>query len=345
MPSLLPQDSNQTPAKPQSPASPGPSFRMHQPEDRRYAAGQAKTAGTEQWVNVAAEGAAPVAPPPPKPVAPPIPMPKPAITAPKPAAPPPMPASAPKIEPRRVGRNFHLPEQETTGQTVQGKKIFTEASDKLVEIKKSESIGQLMGAKKEFKPKAEAELNLISEKYEDVVQKQFWMKLKSLLTIVLFFVIISSAGFAAIKFYKLTIVKEYNETKASLRNLETELAAFNKEQVQAERLKKRAMLLQTLLDNHVYWTVLFDKLEHNTADRVYYTNFSSIENGDIIITAVGPEYKDAAEQLAILQKADFVAGVEMNSYTQIKKTDENEKEITEVQFNINLQLKKDALLR
>ena len=144
---------------------------MHLPEDRRYAAGESRTAGAEQWVKVAAEGAVPAAPPQPRPVAPPIPMPKPAISAPKPVMPPPS-QPAPKIEKGRGGRNFHLPEQQQSGQTVHGKKIYTEAADKLVDIKKSESIGQIMGAKKELKPKAEAELNLISEKYEDVVQKR-----------------------------------------------------------------------------------------------------------------------------------------------------------------------------
>ena len=74
--------------------------------------------------------------------------------------------------------------------------------------------------------------------------------------------------------------------------------------------------MQVLLENHIYWTALFDELEHNIAKDVYYTNFVAESNGDILLTAKTKTYHSVAEQLQIFQKADFVQSVEVSSASQ-----------------------------
>jgi len=341
---LLKQNGNQFTDKGQSQQA-TPSFRLHMPEDRRYEASNGVSAGAERWVKVDANAPKqnpPVRQQPPQ-------APKPPMTAPivrEVTRPQPPQIPKPQPETRRDSeKRFHIPEQQKFDQNIQGKKVITQAADKLVAIRKTEPIGELFTGKKELTPSEDADLNLISEKYDDVVLVQFWTKVKSLVMLVLLFVIIFACGFAGIKFYKLSIVTEFNTIKTELQQLEKDLTAFNSEQVQSEKLKKRAQLLQEVLANHVYWTNIFDKLEHSTQNNVYYTNFMVDETGKLTLSAVAVNYQDAAEQLAILQKADFVSEVEMNAITQQKSQTAENKETTAVQFNINMKLKETSLLK
>ncbi|MBU1132563.1 hypothetical protein KKC32_04965 [Patescibacteria group bacterium] len=369
---------------------PLPSFKLHQPEEMEKTAVEdniEKELGDEITfgVEIPAEKPAaappkpiieqkpvqPIAPPKPliehKPVQPiipprppierkPIPL-KPAVEVKppqpverKPIAPKPIMEKKPVQPKEKIPFRLHIPEIQKE-ERLQGTRVIKENSDKFEEIEKPPTVMEYL-RKKPIVPVGEAgaEVNLISANFEQTLNKNFWEKLKSLLTIVLILVILFAAGFVGIKIYKMQLLDQESALKQSVKELENELVSFNDEQSQAERLRKRAMALEELLNSHVYWTKIFDALEHNTAENVLYTNFVAEDSGRILLSAVGNKYSDAAEQLYLFENADFAQSVEINSVTMMQpETAETpisqEAPETQVQFAISLMLKDKSLIK
>ncbi len=241
-----------------------------------------------------------------------------------------------------------------------GKKIIRETADEIEDVKTSKSLASLFQrglAVIRFK-KPPAEINLISEDYVGIVRTQFWRRLNVLLVVILMFLLLFSGVFLVIKFEKIKLAGEYSGLMQSISQTEAEINSFSSDQLQADNLYERAKILQVLLENHIYWTALFDELEHNIAKDVYYTNFVAESNGDILLTAKTKTYHSVAEQLQIFQKADFVQSVEVSSASQSAEETVDEfafeTEMTEpelpanyfpIEFNITLHLMDNALLK
>ena len=250
---------------------------------------------------------------------------------------------------------MHLPEKiSNEGLDDKGRKVIRETSDKTREIVRPQSFLDLM--KRRVRAislkKTPAEINLISEDYQKVVVEQFWRRLSLILIALLGLLLVFSIAYVGLKIYKLKLINVYETTAYELQKATSEIAAYETDEAQIEKLAERARILQVMLKNHLYWTKLFDILEHHTAENVLYNSLVAEDSGRVLLAATAKSYADVAKQIFIFENADFVKGIEVSSAgrstseTSEKSGDKEIKtEKTEVQFNVNLTLKDDALLK
>ena len=101
--------------------------------------------------------------------------------------------------------------------------------------------------------------------------------------------------------------------------------------------------VENLLGSHLYWTKVFAALEQNTVKDVYYSSFAAAENGDVLMAAIGKDYKSLARQLLVLQNAkEFVRDVAIvGGRAEIAP---NTVEILQVQFTVKLKLNPEIFL-
>lgn len=256
-------------------------------------------------------------------------------------------------QPPETKMKMHVPEMlGANGLDRQGKKVISETSDKIGEIIKPQSFFDLLKRKVQAitLKKSSAEINLISEDYQKVVVDQFWRRLNFILMALLGLVIVFSAIYIGIKIYKMNLISAYETTAYELQKADDEIASFEADETQLSSLQNRAQILQVILKNHLYWTKLFDALEHNTAANILYSSFVAEDSGRVLLAATGKSYADAAKQIFIFENADFVKAVEVSSASRaVNETTEQTggKEVkiekAEVQFNISLTLKDGAL--
>jgi len=365
-----------------------PDFKMHLPEKKDEVQKAEVKQETEEWIKLEGQELAPKKkrgifrlkqkekptppPPPPKVVADPqrsrgerpVPPAPPKIKMPALSPPPkvetPLPPPPPEKKSNKgLKMRFPQDERELNGT---GKKIIQETSDKVERARKSKPLADYFKkglAVLRFK-KPPAEVNLISEDYQEVVLGQFWLRVKYILILVLVFVLLFSGAYFGIKFYKKDLVKEYNDLDGLISQTQAEINLYGTGKLQVQKLKERAKVLQILLKNHIYWTEFLTELEHNTVENVYYTGITAEDTGKIVLSAKAKNYTDVARQLAVFQEADFVELVDLNAASKaapevfesefdlelgIEEPEEPVALDTMVSFDINLQLVPVALLK
>lgn len=253
-----------------------------------------------------------------------------------------MPKAAEKIK-------MHVPENDNGRESgVNAKEVIREAGDKLQEIVKPQSFFNVLKHKVQTLnlKKTPAEVNLISEDYQKVVVGEFWKRLNLILIGLLIVLLIFSAAFVGLKIYKMKLIDAYRTTAYELEQVENEISSYQADAAQMEKLKDRAAVLKVMLKNHLYWTKLFDALEHHTAENVVYTNFAAEDAGKVLLSATAKSYADAGKQIYIFENADFVKNVEVSSASRSETADKNGvKANSEIQFNISLTLKDNALVK
>src|SRR3989338_2989639 len=179
-----------------------------------------------------------------------------------------------------------------------------------VELKQKESKLR----RDEEKRKTEFDINLIPE---DLAKEQaaalpkrlFWSGL-------VVFICLLSIGtvYAGITWYKLNIDKQIEALQAEIKDLNSEIARYEKDKVDVIDLQQRLKLIRELISRHIYWTKFFDQLEKYTIKEIYFTNFSMGGHEKFVLTAIGRDYESVAKQLVAFQQAsDFIKAVEINA--------------------------------
>ena len=79
-------------------------------------------------------------------------------------------------------------------------------------------------------------------------------------------------------------------------NKKIELAKNNIKEVMI--LQNKLILIESLLDKHVYWTNFFKFLEDTTIEDVYYSGFSGTTNGTYVLLASAESFNMLAKQIA-----------------------------------------------
>ncbi|MBI5076764.1 hypothetical protein HZB94_00060 [Candidatus Falkowbacteria bacterium] len=196
-----------------------------------------------------------------------------------------------------------------------GKQIIRETTDKIAEIKESTPLFDFLKTKIEtlkFR-RPPAEVNLISDDYAAVARLEFWRRIKVLMAIILIFCLICAACFFAIKIKRASLAKQFVDLSYAIDQTTAEINSFSMERAQAEKMKDRASVLKILLKNHLYWTKIFDFLEHNISANVYFTNFVAESKGNILLTGEVKSYSDIAKQLYIFENSELLKSAVVNS--------------------------------
>lgn len=122
-----------------------------------------------------------------------------------------------------------------------------------------------------------------------------------------------------------------------LHSLDSTILGYRGLQGEINTASNTLTAVQTMLDEHVYWTQWFSYLERSTLQSVYYTNFSGSTNGTMNLQAIAPDFATVAQQIALFQSLPEVTSVEVNTATRSGSVDATTEAGT-VQFSVSLQV-------
>lgn len=122
-----------------------------------------------------------------------------------------------------------------------------------------------------------------------------------------------------------------------LHSLDSTILGYRGLQSEINASSNTLTAVQTMLDEHVYWTQWFSYLERSTLQSVYYTNFSGSTNGTMNLQAIAPDFATVAQQIALFQSLPEVTAVEVNTATRSGSLDATTEAGT-VQFSVSLQV-------
>lgn len=130
-----------------------------------------------------------------------------------------------------------------------------------------------------------------------------------------------------------------DELKSQKSTIQKDLAEMGTVKRKVRVLENKLKESKALLDDHLYWTHLFDGLETHTHSQVSYTGFSGGAGDSLTLKATAPSYNIAAKQLLIFQSAKgFASDVEISGISQTK---DKESGSSHVSFSITLTLNQD----
>lgn len=190
--------------------------------------------------------------------------------------------------------------------------------------------------------RSDFEVNLMPEELEgDLLLAKKRMVQLGLL--VLGSVLVCLMVFAGLFLYESSIENKTTNLEGEIGIVEEEISLYREMQKAAINLKQRTDTINDLMDEHVYWTNFFTKLEEYTAKNVYFQSFNGdLTGGRVSLTARAASFLDVGRQLLIFQEAeDFLEGVEINGAsvaTEITGLGENSTERPVVDFTITLEV-------
>ncbi len=214
---------------------------------------------------------------------------------------------------------------------------------KVKEVKPEKKKMKIYEPKKEVFLKPSLGITLIPEEEEAPVYFPPNKQLAIVFVFGLLALILSGVFYLAMNFYQSSIKNQIKDVSMNLESLNKEIANYEEEKVEAEKIQGKLEAIKYLLATHFYWTKFFDLLEKNTIPNVYYTNFVASSDGAVSLSAVGKNFSSVAEQLVSFEEAkNLVKEVNITSASaQVDPTGE----ITAANFEIELKLVPDALLK
>ncbi len=112
----------------------------------------------------------------------------------------------------------------------------------------------------------------------------------------------------------------------------------------SQKLQKQFVAVKGLIENHVYWSPFFQKLEETTIPDVYYVRINISQTGEVVLRAVAKSYAAAARQIRAFEKTpSFVDGVTVKEAV-VELQPESILPVPIVAFDISLDLE-DSLLK
>lgn len=133
------------------------------------------------------------------------------------------------------------------------------------------------------------------------------------------------------------------EVQSRLTQVNAAVRNFEEEKGSAQALQKQFLLVETVLDNHVYWTPFLQKLEETTIPDVYYVSVTSSRSGEIRLSAIAKTYTAAARQIRAFERAThFVQSVNIQE-AMLKPQPDSKLPVPIVAFDIQLTLTPNAL--
>ncbi len=196
-------------------------------------------------------------------------------------------------------------------------------------------------------PKQKETPNLLTEDYYTGIKRKFWRIFRNWSILFLLTAVIGVAVY--VYFYqkrseKQAIIIDFDQKIVEVKQ---KISLYDTSKDLLKDLEKKISAISDLQNGRIRWTVFLDHLERNISKGVYYTDLTADESGKVLLTARTKSYADVARQLEILENADFVEKVEINSASQEEIKNLGTKESVDVlypiRFQINLFLQKDIL--
>ncbi len=130
---------------------------------------------------------------------------------------------------------------------------------------------------------------------------------------------------------------------------ESELNQLKKTVTNLGDFRAKALEVQKLMKQHVYWTQLFTYLEEHTLPGVYYNRFNGDTSGKYTLTGKAEDFDNFIKQMALWQENDpytqsvFFEGANMKQEeTRSRSGSQNDTETKSfVEFDMNLEIDKN----
>ncbi|MFH1207298.1 MAG: hypothetical protein V1668_01690 [Patescibacteria group bacterium] len=248
------------------------------------------------------------APPVQKPVS--VPVPPPPAAPAKTAATPPPAAPAPEMK-----KDVNMPWWRKIWNIVAGKFRAMKLTNKKIAAKQPGSIQNIPGVRltdvqvngSKISP-IEWEVNLVPE---EAVDKE--LPISKILIGAMCIIIsigIVFGGWIAANYYYSNVTARVSGLNGQIASNRIEINSYQTVQKNVRELNQSMGNIETLLQKHVYWSGIFNKLENYTVAEVYYTSMTADVNGAVALNAIGRNYESAVKQLEVFKRAaDFVSKV------------------------------------
>lgn len=154
-------------------------------------------------------------------------------------------------------------------------------------------------------------VNLIPEEMVSEVNKK--KILFTLLYTVIISIFILGFGYITIQFIQLQEAKKIQKLQQDIQKAENDFISKSDDLKALIRYQQTYDNINLLLDSHIYWDKLFNFLEQNVADDVYFLNVTADKNGVVNMSIVAKSYEALANQYLIFKQAPEVISVNINN--------------------------------
>lgn len=164
------------------------------------------------------------------------------------------------------------------------------------------------------------------------VKLRFFKKIFLGEIVILLFCFLLGFSYLILLWYHANLMTKSSDLEIKISELKEKIARNQKEEEIMLIDQKRIKAAQVLLDQHIYWSNLFDLLGRYTVDDVYYKDFAVSDFEKITLQAVGADFRSMARQLLVFSQAkDYIKDVKISSGSYSP---------TGVSFTINLTVDK-----
>lgn len=178
---------------------------------------------------------------------------------------------------------------------------------------------------------------------EDQVGPDLKRKVLLLAFILVVETIIIGGAYYFISQKETALVKAKEDILAEHQQLRDSLTKQEEEAQKIIRFQKQVTAVAQTLNEHVFWSDLFQMLESKTQTDVRFTSFTGDSGaGTVSLDAIGRSYRAVAEQIVLFEDADFV---EQARTTAAAAQVDPKGEITGVSFSVALKIKPEAWRR
>lgn len=181
-------------------------------------------------------------------------------------------------------------------------------------------------AKANKQRKETAGVNLVP--FEIFIAEKFREKIILFVLSVLACVIVVGLAYLSLEFYQPPTMIEVEALKSQINILDKRIAEIEGVQEEYQNLQLRISIANILLKDHVYWTNLFEFLEHYTLPTVSYLNFAGDISGNLNLSAITVDYYDVARQMLVFSEAaESIESLDISGISQdlLEETEEEDK--------------------
>lgn len=122
--------------------------------------------------------------------------------------------------------------------------------------------------------------------------------------LLLFLVIVAVIIYGVLFFFSWQGNKNLTDAKQQVQSLQTEALA-NKDRNEVVTRQEQLTELETLIDNHVYWSYLLPELARVTLKSAKYTEIQADSEGKLDLTINLPSYEDVEKYLEIFDLPEY----------------------------------------
>jgi hypothetical protein len=194
--------------------------------------------------------------------------------------------------------------------------------------------------KKDSKKDGEKNIDFILEEYSGALKVKILKKVHFLFSIVILLLIAVFIFRIILDYRKIEIKEASAELANKNEQLKIEVRNSLGYKNDSREMNNKFKKIDKLINGHIYWSNLFDFLEENTLENVYYVNFESSGTEQITLQARTVSFDNLSKQLEAYESTDKIREVKIDSATLVQGVDDDY-----VRFNIVLTFKDNFFLK